>query len=150
MQSTLLYPILQNALRSWGQQPLGKTWDLQCQNGAMTRISRKTKSCRQHALFLWPVKLMLRISNLFLHLIEITHFQKYIDGLLTYMTCRSRGKIYSHVKNNFEYTLLIYPFIYYFFLPNRYIFKERFLKIFPFFLKKWYSIMSMLKIDTST
>ena len=84
-KSTLLYPVLQNALRSWGQQPLGKTWDLQCQNGAMTRISRKTKICRQHALFLWPVKLMLRISNLFLHLIEITHFQKYIDDWwLTY------------------------------------------------------------------
>ena len=25
---------------------------LQCQNGAMTHISRKTKRCRQHALFL--------------------------------------------------------------------------------------------------
>ena len=24
-------------------------------------------------------------------------------------TCRSRGKIYSYVKNNFVYTLLIYP-----------------------------------------
>ena len=31
------------------------------------------------------VKLMLWISNLFLYLIEITHFQKYIDGLLTEM-----------------------------------------------------------------
>ena len=84
-KSTLLYPISQNALRSWWQQPLGKTWVLQCQNGAMTHISRKTKSCRQHALFLWPVKFMLWISNLFLHLIEITRFQKHSDGLLTDM-----------------------------------------------------------------
>ena len=37
---------------SWWQQPLGKTWDLQCKNGAMTHISRKTKSHRQLALFL--------------------------------------------------------------------------------------------------
>ena len=46
-------------------------------------IFRKTTSCRQHAFFLWPIKLMLWISNLFLHLIDITHFQKHIDGLLT-------------------------------------------------------------------
>ena len=84
-KSALLYPISQNALRSWCQQPLGETLVLQCQNGAMTRISRKTKSCRQHALFLWPAELMLWISKLFLHLIEITHFKKYIDGLLTNM-----------------------------------------------------------------
>ena len=41
--------------------------------------TRKTKSCRQHELFLWPVKLMLWISNLFLYLIQITSFQKHID-----------------------------------------------------------------------
>ena len=40
LKSTLLYPISQNALRSWWQQPLGKTWVLQCQKGAMTHISR--------------------------------------------------------------------------------------------------------------
>ena len=45
-------------------------------------ISRKTQSRRQHVLFLWPVKL---ISNIFLHLLETTHFQKHIDGLLTDM-----------------------------------------------------------------
>ena len=84
-KSTLLYPVSQNALRSWWQQPLGKTWALQCQNEAMTYISRKTKSCRQHALFLGPVKLMLWISNLFLHLTEIARFQKHPDGLLTDM-----------------------------------------------------------------
>ena len=55
-------------------------------------------------------------------------------------TCRSRGKIYSHVKNNFLYTLLIYSFIYYFVLPNIYLFKEIFLEIYRVFLKKWYSI----------
>ena len=75
-KSTLIYPVSQNALRSWWQQLFGKTWNFQCQNGARTHISRKTKSCRQHALFLWPVKLMSWISNLFLHL---------IDGLLTHM-----------------------------------------------------------------
>ena len=95
-------------LLSWWQQPLGKTWVLQCQNGAMTHISRKTKSSRQHALFLWPVKLMLWISNLFFHLIEITHFKNILMAYL--QTCRSWGKIYSHVKNNFVYTLLRYPF----------------------------------------
>ena len=46
---------------------------------------RKAKSRRQHALFLWPIKLMLWISNLFLYLIEITRFQKHADGLLTDM-----------------------------------------------------------------
>ena len=66
-KSTLLYPASQNTLWSWWQKPLVKTWVLQCQNGAMTHISSKTKSCRQHALFLWPVKLILWISNLFLH-----------------------------------------------------------------------------------
>ena len=96
LKSTLLYPISQNALRSWWQQPLGKTWVLQCQNGAMTHISRKTKSCRQHALFLWSVKLMLWISNLFFHLIQITCFQKILMAYL--QTCRSRGKICSHFK----------------------------------------------------
>ena len=31
--------------------------------------------------------------------------------LMAYLqTCRCRGKIYPHVKNNFVYTLLIYPF----------------------------------------
>ena len=84
-KSTLLYPISQSALRLWWQKLLGKTWVLQCQNGAMTHISRKTKSCIQHALFLWPVKLMLWISNLILHLTEITRFQKHIDGLLTHV-----------------------------------------------------------------
>ena len=84
-KSTLLYAIWQSTLRSWWQQPLRKTWFLQCQNGAMTHISRKTKSCRQNALFLWTVKLMLWISNLFPHLFEITYFQKHIDGLLTDM-----------------------------------------------------------------
>ena len=68
-KSTLLYPVSQNALRSWWQQTLGETWVLQCQNVAMTHISRNTKSCRQHALFLRPIKLMLRINNLFLQLI---------------------------------------------------------------------------------
>ena len=43
---------------------LGKTWDLQCQNGAMTHVSKKTKSRTPRALFLWPVKSMLWISNL--------------------------------------------------------------------------------------
>ena len=52
IKSTLLYPVSENALRSWWQQPLEKSWNLQCQNGAMTHISRKTKSRRQHALFL--------------------------------------------------------------------------------------------------
>ena len=103
LKSTLLYPISQNALRSWWQQPLGKTWVLQCQNGAMTHTSRKTKR-RQHALFLWPVKLMLWISNLFLHLTEITYLMAYLQ------TRRSWGKIYSHVKHNFVCTLLIYAF----------------------------------------
>ena len=79
------YVFSENALRSWWQQPMGKSWDLQCQNGTMTHISRKTKSRRQHAFFLWPVKYMLRISNLLLHLTKITCFQKHIDGLLTDM-----------------------------------------------------------------
>ena len=43
-KSTLLYPISQNALRSWWQQLLGKIWVFQCQNAAMAHISRKTKS----------------------------------------------------------------------------------------------------------
>ena len=111
-----------------------KTWLLRWQNRAKTRISRKTKICRQHAIFIWLVKLMLSIRNLFLHLIKITIFK---NILMAYaQTCRSRGKIYSHVKNNFLYTL----FIYYFVLPNRYLFKEMFLEIYRFFLKKWYSI----------
>ena len=84
-KSTLLNPISQNALKSWWQQSLRKTWVLQCQNGTMTHISRKIRSCRQHTLFLWPVKLMLWISSLFLHLIKITRFQKHIDDLLTDM-----------------------------------------------------------------
>ena len=54
----------------------------------MTYISKETKSRRQHAPFLWPVKLMLFIHNmfirnLFLHLTEIICFQTHIDGLLT-------------------------------------------------------------------
>ena len=72
----------QNTLRSWWQRPLGKTWDLQCQNRAKNHVSRKTKNRRQHALFLWTVEFMLWISNLFLHLAEVTHFEKHIDGLL--------------------------------------------------------------------
>ena len=36
---------------------------------------------------------------MFLHLVEITRFQKHTDGLL-----RCRGKTYSHVKNNLVYT----------------------------------------------
>ena len=42
-------------------------------------ISRKTKVRRQQALFLWPVELMLWISNLFLQLIKLTCFQKHDD-----------------------------------------------------------------------
>ena len=68
-KSTQLYPVSQYTLRSWWQQPFWKVWDHQCQSGAMTHISRKTKNRRQHAFFLWPSKLMLRIRNLFLHLI---------------------------------------------------------------------------------
>ena len=79
--------------------------DLQCQKRAMTYVSRKTKSRRQHALFLWPVKLMLWISNLFLHLVEITCFQKHTDGYL--QTCSCQGRIYSHVKNNLLYTQFV-------------------------------------------
>ena len=102
-KSTLLYPVSQHTLRSWWQQPFGKTWVLQYQNRAMTRISRKTRSSRQHALFLRPVKLMSWVSNLFFHLIEII--------LMAYLqTCRCWGKIYYHIKNNFLYTLLIYSF----------------------------------------
>ena len=82
LKSTLLYSVSQNTLRSWWQQPLGNSWDLQCQNGAMTHTSTKTKSRRQQALFLWPVQLMLWISNLFLHLIKLIYFQKH-DDLLT-------------------------------------------------------------------
>ena len=58
-KSTLLYLVSQNTLKSWWQQPLWKIWVVQCLNGAMTHISRKMKSCRQHAPFLWLVKLML-------------------------------------------------------------------------------------------
>ena len=115
---TLLYPVSQNAL--W-QQALTKSWDHQCQNEAMTHISRKTKSCRQNDLFLWPVRLTLCISNLFLHLIERTCFRNlqtctclltaYL--LMAYLqTCTCCRKIYPHVKNNFVYSLLIYFFVY--------------------------------------
>ena len=107
-KSTLLHPISQNALKSWWQQPLGKTWVLQCQNRVMTHISRKTKSCRQHALSLCPIKLMLWISNLLLHSNEITHFQKHIDGLFTDMWILRQNIL--PCKNKFVYTLLIYPF----------------------------------------
>ena len=46
--------------------------------------------------------------------------------------CRFGGKIYSYVKNNFVYTLLINPFIDYFAIPNRNRFKEIFLEIYRF------------------
>ena len=46
------------------------------------------------------------ISNLFLHLIEITRFQNHMMAHL--QTCRCRGKIYFHVKNNFVYTIVMY------------------------------------------
>ena len=90
------------------KQLFGKIWVLQCQNGAMTHISWKTKSCRQNALFLWPVKLMLLISNLLLHLIEISRFQKHIDGLLTDMYIPRQ----SHVKNYLRIHSLNIPFLY--------------------------------------
>ena len=83
--SSVFQALSQNALRSCWQQSLGKSCDLQCQSGAMTHISRKIKSRRQHALFLWFVKLMFWISSLFHHLIKITCFQKHIDSLLTDM-----------------------------------------------------------------
>ena len=46
-------------------------------------LQEKLKGRRQNALYLWPDKLMLWISNLFLHLVEITRFLNYIDDLLT-------------------------------------------------------------------
>ena len=42
----------------------------------MTNIFRKTESLTQHPLFLCLVKLILRMSNFFLHLVEITFYQK--------------------------------------------------------------------------
>ena len=81
------------------------------------------------------VKLMLWISNLSPHLIEITCFQKHIDGLLTDMYM-PRQNILPHKKQlrihsfneTFLYTILIA-------LPNRYLFKEIFWYIYGFFLK---------------
>ena len=63
-------------MRWWWQQFLGKSLDLQCQSRTMTHISRKTRSCSQHALLLYPVKLMLWISNFLLHLPEINPLSK--------------------------------------------------------------------------
>ena len=104
-----------------------------------TDISRKTKSCRQYVLFLWPVKLMLWISNLFLNLIEVTHFQKHIDGLLTDMQiqrqnilpCKKQLRIHSF-NIPFLYAILSYQ-------TDAYLKKCSWKSIF-FFLKKWYNI----------
>ena len=54
-------------------------------DGVITHVSRKTKSRRKHVLFLWTVKFMLSICNMFHNLSEITRFWKHIDGLLTDM-----------------------------------------------------------------
>ena len=64
-------------------------------------VSRKIKGRRQHALFLWPVKLMLWISSLFLLLVEITCFKNHIDSLLT--DTYSMRQIYSYLKSKLLY-----------------------------------------------
>ena len=50
------------SLSSWWQQALGKTYALRCQNGVMVSDSfvfSKTKSCRQHALLLLRLELVI-------------------------------------------------------------------------------------------
>ena len=54
------------------------------------------------------------------------------------LTCRCRGKIYSHVKNNFIYTLLIYSFYILFCLTKQ--IPRNVLGCLLIFLNKWYSI----------
>ena len=82
---------------------------------------------------------------MFLQLIEITHFQKYIDGLLTDMQI-PRQNMLSCKK---------YLRTHSFNIPFRYIFKKEFLEIYRLFekngiTKTFYSCqMSMLKIDTT-
>ena len=84
-KSTLLYEISQKHFEIMVAATLGKNLGPPIPKQSNDSISRKTKTCWQHALFLWPFKLMLWISNLFLQLNEITHFQKHINGLLTDM-----------------------------------------------------------------
>ena len=52
LKITLLYSVSQNALRSWWQQPLEKSWDLQCQNGAMSMSPEKPKAADNITLFM--------------------------------------------------------------------------------------------------
>ena len=49
------------SLSSWCQQPLGNTYVLVCQNEVKVSDSfvfRKTKSCRQHTVFMMRLTLM--------------------------------------------------------------------------------------------
>ena len=45
----LLFAVWQNALRSWWQQPIKKTLDLQWQNRSTTNVFMKTKILKQYA-----------------------------------------------------------------------------------------------------
>ena len=116
-ESALVHPVSQNALKSWWQQPLEKTWALQCQNGAMAHTYRKTKNFKQHALFTWPVKIDVSNKQLVPPLNWKNPFSK------TYWW------LYIHSFNIlFLYTILIV-------IPNKYLFKEMFLEIYWFFKK---------------
>ena len=51
-------------LSSWWQQPLGKTYGLQYQNGLIVSdlfAFRKTKTCRQHALLVLRLTLTTKV-----------------------------------------------------------------------------------------
>ena len=117
-ESALVNPVSQNALKSWWQQPLEKTWALQCQNGAMAHTYRKTKNFKQHALFTWPVKIDVSNKQLVPPLNRKNPFSK---------TC---WWLYIHSFN-------ILFFIYYFNCYTKQIylnlFKEMFLEIYWFF-----------------
>ena len=73
--STLLYTQFNEI------KPLGKISDLQCQNRTMS--SRRRPRAVLNMLFFVSVILILRISNFFLHLVEITLYQKKVSQFNT-------------------------------------------------------------------
>ena len=103
LESTLVHPVSQNALKSWWQQPLEKTWAFNAKTEQWLIPTGKPRISKNMHFLHDLSKLMFRISNLFAHLIGKTRFQKHID--------------------DFIYTLLIYFFLYTILIviPNKFI-----------------------------
>ena len=104
-KSTLLHPASQNALRSWWQQNLGNSLGSLMPKRSNDSYLQKNQELQTTCTFCMTCQVSVVNKQLIL---PQPVFKKILMAYL--QTCRCRGKIYPHVKNNFVYTLLIYPF----------------------------------------